>query len=554
MKKKKSLLWRITRGLILLGVFILIGSGTAAGIQVYNDELKLYTDRAYTYVRLTQDFVEPQMIRFFIEEREDFEAAFNDPDYYKKYGEDGEMIPFIKYWYEIGFDIISTKRLHDDIRYVYIVIPEEDGFLYLWDSNTSGENPSTPPYTFEAYRPGEKEMVTKILEGKAEGNELLVGVRNNEMLGTAMAPLEDENGEIVALSVVDVSMAGITDSISRIILNIAAVLGIIIAAGCVVYYLVLRKKTVEPLLELKGAASRLVDQLEKENDEPVKIDIHTGDEIEEVANAFDEMQHKLKDFIREKEAATAEKERFATEMELAGRIQSGMLPDIDSSAIAREEIELFASMEPAKAVGGDFYDVFPVDEAHIVFVMADVSGKGVPAALFMMMCKIVIRDQTKPGLRPSEILDKVNTLIYENNPSGMFVTVWLGILDLRTGVLEAGNAGHEYPVIRHPDGTVELYKDKHSFVVGTVEGIKYKEYELVLEPGTGLFLYTDGVPEATNSEHKKLGNDRMVAALQDALSDSPQEAVRKMDRAVKDFVRDAEQFDDITMMYVIYKG
>jgi serine phosphatase RsbU (regulator of sigma subunit) len=211
-------------------------------------------------------------------------------------------------------------------------------------------------------------------------------------------------------------------------------------------------------------------------------------------------------------------------------------------------------MNPAKEVGGDFYDFFLIDEKHLGVVMADVSGKGVPAALFMMVSKILIQNIAMMGNSPAEVLKFVNGQLCSNNPEEMFVTVWYGCLDLDTGTLKAANAGHEYPVLKSSDGTFELIKDKHGLVLGGMEGADYKEYELKMEPGSKLFIYTDGIPEATNSNVELFGTERLVHALRMAEKRSPQEIIEHVNSIVKDFVKEAPQFDDLTMLCLEYLG
>ena len=211
-------------------------------------------------------------------------------------------------------------------------------------------------------------------------------------------------------------------------------------------------------------------------------------------------------------------------------------------------------MDPAKEVGGDFYDFFLIDEGHLGIVMADVSGKGVPAALFMMIAKILIQNYSMMGNSPAETLRAVNNQICANNREDMFVTVWLGILDIKTGEIVAANAGHEYPVLMQEDDRFTLVKDKHSFVIGGMDGAKYKEYTLKLTSGAKLFLYTDGVPEATNAENELFGLNRMIEALNRDTSLSPEGILRQVREAVDAFVQDAEQFDDLTMLCLQFNG
>ncbi|MBR3247811.1 MAG: serine/threonine-protein phosphatase [Clostridiales bacterium] len=249
-----------------------------------------------------------------------------------------------------------------------------------------------------------------------------------------------------------------------------------------------------------------------------------------------------------------EKERLDTELTLATRIQAETLPNIFPAFPDRKDFNIYASMNPAKEVGGDFYDFFLLDDTHLGIVMADVSGKGVPAALFMMVSKILIQNIAMMGNRPAEVLRRVNNQLCSKNKTDMFVTVWYGCLDLETGVLEAANAGHEYPVLKKADGNFELIKDKHGLVIGALEGSKYRSYELMMEPGAKLFIYTDGVPEATNANNELFGTERLVRALRMKESGNPQEIIEHIDSIVKDFVKDAPQFDDLTMLCLEYSG
>ena len=190
-------------------------------------------------------------------------------------------------------------------------------------------------------------------------------------------------------------------------------------------------------------------------------------------------------------------------------ITAMMLPHIFPAYPDRTEFDVFALMKPAREVGGDFYDFFLIDDDHLCLVMADVSGKGIPAALFMMISKTILQSCAMLGVSAGEILTKMNDALCSNNQVEMFVTVWVGILEISTGKVTCGNAGHEYPAIMGPDGNFKLYKDKHDVVIGWIEDHPYREYTLQLEPGDKLFLYTDGVPEATDKEDRMFGTDRL---------------------------------------------
>ena len=246
--------------------------------------------------------------------------------------------------------------------------------------------------------------------------------------------------------------------------------------------------------------------------------------------------------------------RIGTELNLAKRIQADMLPNLFPAFPERDEFDLYASMDPAKEVGGDFYDFFMIDDDHLGMVIADVSGKGIPAAMFMMFSKNIIANNAMLGKLPAKALEDANNSICKNNSEEMFVTVWLGILEISTGHVVAANAGHEYPAIKSADGGFELFKDKHGLVVGGMEGLRYREYELQLEPGSKIFVYTDGVPEATNADEDMFGTDRMIGALNTDPGAAPKQILKNVRSAVDDFVKDAEQFDDLTMLCLEYRG
>ena len=282
--------------------------------------------------------------------------------------------------------------------------------------------------------------------------------------------------------------------------------------------------------------------------------IKSRNEIAELSHDVADLAREIDDYTERIGQITMERERTEVEMSLANRIQTAMLPKDFPPYPDRTEFDIYASMEPAREVGGDFYDYFFVDDNHLTLVIADVSGKGVPAALFMMASKITLSHYIKMGKTPAQVLAYMNAAIVEKNPAEMFITIWLGILDLTTGKLTASNAGHEYPMLMEAGGNYELIKDKHGFVVGSMAGVKYSDYELTLKPGSKLFVYTDGLPEATDANGEMFGTGRVLGALNADREAAPKQTLENVACAVNDFVKDAEQFDDLTMMCVIYNG
>lgn len=247
-----------------------------------------------------------------------------------------------------------------------------------------------------------------------------------------------------------------------------------------------------------------------------------------------------------------ENERIRSELAMASRIQAAMLPGIFPAFPEREEIDVYASMDPVRRVGGDFYDFFFIDNNRLCLLIADVSDKGIPAALFMMASKIMLADNAKSGKSPAQILQDTNEAICSNNPEGMFVTVWLGILDISTGHLTTANAGHEYPALLRADGYFELIRDRHGLVIGGIPGIQYYDCHVEMKPGSKIFVYTDGVPEATNAGKEFFGTERMLQALNAHKDGTPKQILQGVRKAVNDFAQDTEQFDDMTMLCLEY--
>lgn len=333
----------------------------------------------------------------------------------------------------------------------------------------------------------------------------------------------------------------------------SATLGILLALLAVMLAgaLLAGKRITKPL---NSITRQIADMQEGSLEFSMKDAYRTGDEVEVLAQSFADLSHKTVEYIDQVRTVTAEKERIGTELHVARQIQAGMLPSIFPAYPDRREFDLYATMNPAKEVGGDFYDYFLIDEDHLALVIADVSGKGVPAALFMMVAMAILKNNAMMGKSAGEILAAANETICSNNKMEMFVTAWLGILEISTGRITAANAGHEYPAVFRKGGKFELYKDRHDFVVGGMEGVSYREYTLALQPGDKIFLYTDGVPEATNGAQELFGTDRMVDALNAAADGSPAEILGAVRKTVNAFVGDAEQFDDLTMLCLEYKG
>lgn len=285
-----------------------------------------------------------------------------------------------------------------------------------------------------------------------------------------------------------------------------------------------------------------------------RAEIRSNDEIGDLAESFNRMAASLKQHIENLTAVTAEKERIGAELDVATHIQKSMLPCIFPAFPDRKEFDVYATMNPAKEVGGDFYDFFMVDETHLAVVMADVSGKGVPAALFMVIGKTLIKDHTQPGISLGEVFSDVNNMLCDSNSEGLFITAFEGVLDLVTGEFRYVNAGHEPPYLCRKGEQYEAYKIRAGFVLAGMEDLRYKEGSLQLAAGDRIFLYTDGVTEATDADNQLYGSERLHRVLNDNLGANPEALLTAVKADVDRFVGDAPQFDDITMLCMEYRG
>ena len=375
-------------------------------------------------------------------------------------------------------------------------------------------------------------------------------------LCTSMKSIIDpETGNVVACAGVDIDMTEIMRVRYLFLRQSLLFVAILLVIAILSSVAVLRRTAIRPLQQLADATARFAEKEDKRitKEDVLHLDLHSNDEISDLYREIQSMENRIVDNMEHITIAAAEKERVSTELRTASQIQSSMLPSVFPAFPDRGDFDLYASMTPAKEVGGDFYDFLLIDEDHLAVLIADVSDKGVPAALFMMSTKILLNYRAQQGGSPGEILSSVNEQICKNN-SEMFVTVWLGILDLNTGVMTCSNAGHEYPFIRGKDGAFRKLKDKHGIVLGAMESARYKDYELQMMPGDAVFVYTDGIPEANNADGEFYGLERMEKALNSISDRNPEGVLLGIREDVNSFTGEARQFDDLTMLCVEYKG
>ena len=373
---------------------------------------------------------------------------------------------------------------------------------------------------------------------------------DNKVLFIGYKPIYNDAGEFMTILCVeydwtDVYTSLIEKSSARISTNL--LVGLLLAAAIILLCLYLL--VIKPLKKVEESVDIYMDTKDSAAVEKNLSNLKSRNEIGFLADDFRELAFEIDRYTDENISLTAEGTKVKTELDMAASIQrQSLIKDFPKS----ERYKVFASMTPARDVGGDFYDIFDIDKDHTAFVIADVSGKGMPAALFMMAAMTTIKNYTMTCENPAEALYKANNDIVKKDVMGMFVTVWLGILDKNTGLLTTCNAGHEYPVICR-NGKFEMLVNKHGLVVGAMEDYKYKNFEIQLNEGDSIFVYTDGVPEATDGKQEMFGCDRLLEVLNKEPDAAPEKMLTNVKAAVDDFVGEAEQFDDLTMMYMIYK-
>ena len=485
----------------------------------------------------------------YYEDAEDYAAIIShviDGDRIAGYLESGEMDEY----YNNTESLLTSFRDEMELTDMSVIVPDGSEMIYVWDTDGGEADANLGDRTdvFSSYA-SYLNYRTQAKEGKSF---FFRTHDDNDTYISAFAPLYDSKGEQVAFTCVTRPEMKLGTMIARFILAIFAVSALASVIMMYFIYNLMNKRFLEPVAKLTKSAEEMVDNIER--DKLVEVDVHTNDELETLAEAFTKMDVDIREYIDALSAFTAERERIGGELDAAAKIQKGILPKRGLQYEILPEFDLAASMTPAREVGGDFYDIFMADDRHLALVIGDVSGKGVPASLFMIATKILLKYSVKAGISPGEAFADTNEKLAESNDMELFVTAWLALIDLDTGECTVVNAGHEHPAIRQKGGIYEIVRYKHSPALATLEGMTYNEREYKLEPGDSLFVYTDGVTEATNLDKKLFGEERLVLALNKERDAAPEELIKTVKDEIDAFVGDGPQFDDITMLAFRYNG
>ena len=545
--------------LILFMALILAAVAIFISYSVHSETMDgHYKTLAQNVAKTAAVTIDNELIQKYTEGVKDIYLENTSPEF----SNDSEMEEYFKK-YEVLFDEDYSKlfkeleevKLSNGVLSLYIIYIDKDSKTCVYVIDADNTETGCPAGTWDIIY----EQNYDVLENPEKGfDSYITNTEEYGWLCSAGEAILDDNGNVIAHAMVDLSMDNVMKERYTFLRNLCIIMLIVALAILILFIFVVDKSIIKPINSLSSAARRFVDNMssgEDENNESVfnELKINTKDEIENLLHSVQFMEKELHDYINNLSKVTAEKERIGTELNIATQIQADMLPSIFPAFPERSEFDIYATMSPAKEVGGDFYDFFMVDDRHLAIVIADVSGKGVPAALFMVIGKTLIKDHTGPGCDLGEVFTKVNNMLCESNSEGLFITAFEGVLDLVTGEFVFVNAGHECPYVYRKGKAYELYKLRPCFVLAGMENMKYTVGSLKLEEGDKIFQYTDGVTEATSLDEELYGDDRLEAVLNKNKDKAPAELLPLVKEDIDKFVGEAPQFDDITMLCLEYK-
>ena len=563
MKKHSVLVLKIITGFTVLAVLICAACTGIGYIQYRAYIQKQYNDTAYQVAETFRGFFDEGELEHYIDLAAQFKAGEIRADALERemasnrYQELLEQLDRLRE--HMGANDIYLAQL--DVQELYDFHQEQQDGTQDMAVRVANWNPMTyimdsyvEPYKFGdmgGLNPAYIKEAVALARSGERSESYFISKSAYGYNTSAILPIVLE-GSTAAVIGVEIPMAtlqqALGDYVSHAVLSMLVVTVLCLA----VYVHILYRTIIAPINLIAGEASSFV---KEENQVSTKLEkIRTGDEIQTLSETLLKMEMDINHYIDNLTKVTAEKERISAELNVATQIQADMLPRIFPAFPDRQEFDIFATMNPAKEVGGDFYDFFLTDSDHLAFVVADVSGKGIPAALFMVISKTLIKNQAQMGDSPAQILQAVNDQLCENNEAEMFVTVWLGILQISTGKLTAVNAGHEYPMVKRGDGAYELFDDPHGFVMGVMPGMQYQEYEIQMHRGDSIYVYSDGAPDAVNLQEEQFERERLLASLNEIPGAPPVELLGHVKGNIDRFVGDAAQFDDITMLCMRYYG
>jgi len=523
-RKKRGIKEKMTLAFIAMGILISLSVGIGVFSISYRQVSVQYTERAFNAAKTAAMLINGDSINSYLEN-----------------GKDAE--------YFATYDALKELREAFDLTFLYVTVPDfaENSVIYVFDIYIDGDDPGMFGDLGEELIDADTMSIDKGYQTYLTGavdNIAIVSVTGYGWLASAYVPIIAADGTITAVLGVDISMNRmmgdiIFQTVQLLLLTVAVI---------VVFLFILRyiagKQVLTPVLRL----SHHMDGFDPEHGSLDEIEIQeSGDEFQTIAESYNRMVGDIHYYMENLATVTADRERIATELDVATEIQSSMLPCIFPAFPERNEFDIYAAMFPAREVGGDFYDFFMINKDTICVVIADVSDKGIPAALFMVIAKTLIKNAALDGKSPSLVFETVNNQLCENNDAGMFVTAFMGYLDIPSGRFTYVNAGHNPPLIKR-SGAYEYMKVEPGLMLACMEGIEFNQKDLLLNTGDMLYLYTDGVTEAMNNERKLFTAGRLLNVANQYTGCSSSEFILKLKEEIDTFADGAMQADDITML------
>lgn len=527
-KTRHSLSRRITSLIAILMAVMFLAVSFISYRALRSTYLRLYGEKAQDIVR--------------------FLASEIDGDRLYHYVETGETDSYYDW---LSQEFTRFKSQFSGIAFLYLFYPEEEQFIYILEAIRPGDDPEKISSMGDSFKYGEMELahlVPDIKAGRAS-SELILGadVGYGETV-SAWAPVFDSDGKVAAMVEADCSLANLSAVIREYALRIIGVQLLFMLLVLLLVIEILQRNVTRPV----GQLSKMVESYEHGSVTQPKF--RHEDELQMLGNSFVEMTERINAYTQEVARATEEQGRISAEYNVAKQIQTDILPSVFPAFPERRDFDIYASLYSSKEICGDFYDFFLIDEDHLCMVVGDVSGKGVPAAMFMVIVKTLIKNRALQGFSPAEVLQNVSEQVLEGNNAGMFTTVWLAVLELSTGKGLAANAGQEHPALRRAGKRFELQEYRHSPPVGAMEGVRFRDHGFQLEPGDTLFVYTDGVKNSKNPKEETFGKERILEALNREPGATPSVLLQTMKSAIDSFYGEAQQTDDLTMLSLKYYG
>ena len=563
-----------TRSFLLTALFgLLLGGGAILlGYSIYsNNADEFYSSSAIRIGSCVADQVDKESaktlrdaVMLLYYDNIDYDMKDDDEiyDMYQEIKKKGDALVSSSYM-DCFEDVEETLREFRDATpendYIYYVDydPEQNNMVFITDIRDNIRSKDK-----DYFCPGSVwEVDDKAFElmTNMEGKGYTVYSTGGGMVVTKLCEVVSEEGEELGYIGVDTFLSDVVSNKHRFLLFFFIVIGILDLLLSYVMMMILNRSIVKPVKKLEQGGHEFINRLGTEiTSAPhyfANLGLYTGDEIENLWLTMADLEINIAVSMKTIKKMTSEKERAEAELALANQIQRSMLPSVFPAFPERKEFDLYADMVPAKNVGGDLYDFFLIDEDHLAIVIGDVSGKGITAALFMVMAKHLIKSQTMAdGSDPVQIFEAVNQMLMEENEAMLFVTAFLGILTISTGYMVSANAGHEYPAVRRKDGLFYYEQDAHALPLAIRKNNKFVKHELTLQPGDTLYIFTDGITEASDKDEKMFQKERLLEVLNENPDAGPRELDIRVRQRVSEFVADAEQFDDMTTLCLKYFG